>query len=71
MRFLPTFFASVLGTLTAMGCAVFFMFVILLGIATAGSGTPAIASGSVLVLEIDGDIADISAADPVTAMFGD
>lgn len=71
MRFLPTFLASVLGTLTAMGCAVFVVFVIVLGFATAGVATPSIASGSVLVLEIDGDIADISAADPVTAMFGD
>lgn len=71
MRFFQTFLAAALGSLTAMGCAVFFVFVIVVGLATAGGGTPVVVTGSTLVLELDGSIPELSAEDPVASLLGE
>ena len=70
MRFLSTLLASTLGTLLALGLTVFVFFLFVFAVALSSDGTPSVADGSVLVMELDGPIPEVAADDPFAEAFG-
>ncbi|MEM6644752.1 MAG: signal peptide peptidase SppA [Bacteroidota bacterium] len=60
MKFLSTLFASVLGTLAAIGILFFFGLLILFAFAAASDPAPQVQSSSVLVMRLDQGIAELN-----------
>jgi protease-4 len=71
MKFLSTLFASLLGTLLALGLLFFMFFLLLLGLASSSEQTPTVRTGSVLVVPFDGVIPEAVSGDPVRQAFAD
>lgn len=70
MRFLSTLLASALGTLLALGLIAFLLFFFVISLALSTDTTPAVGSGSVLVVELDGGIPETIPNDPFAEAFG-
>lgn len=71
MKFLSTLFASLLGTLVALGLLFFLFFLLLLGLASSSEQTPVVRTGTVLVIPFDGPIPEAVSGDPVRQAFAD
>lgn len=70
MRFLSTLIASVLGTLLAFGVIVLFLLFFFFALTLSADREPPVASGSVLVVELDGPIPERTSDDPFAQAFG-
>lgn len=71
MRFLSSLFASVLGTLIALGVIFVFMLLMFAALFMTSDQTPRVASNSVLVIPFSGGIPEVSATDPFMQAFGE
>jgi protease IV len=70
MRFLSTLIASALGALIAFGL-LFVIFIGFIGVLIASTDTtPRVRSGSVLVMELSGDVPERVSGDPIAQAFG-
>ena len=70
MRFFSTFLAATLGTLVALGLLFFFGVLVVVALATAGDGEPAVPRGAVLTLDLSGPLPELGADDPLAEAFG-
>lgn len=66
MRFLSTLLASTLGVLLALGIVFFVGFLFLFVIVAASDQAPRVAPGSVLVIDLAGDVPEVVADDPLS-----
>ncbi|PEN06559.1 signal peptide peptidase SppA [Longimonas halophila] len=71
MRFLSTLLASVLGTLIALGGIIVFFVLFFFAIALSSESTPTVQPSSVLVIDVNGDIPERMANDPIAQALGD
>lgn len=71
MRFLSTLVASTLGALLALGIVFFASLFFLFALVSAADQKPRVKAGSVLVLDLGGDIPEVSIDDPVARAFGE
>ncbi len=69
MKFLKTLTASTLGSLIAFGVLLFFGFLFLIAFAAAGDAQPPVKNGSVLVLDLRGDISERVSGDPLMQLL--
>ena len=69
MRFLSTFLASTLGALVALGIVVFVMFFFFFALAATTEQAPRVRTGSVLVVQLSGEIPELVSDDPFTQSF--
>ncbi len=70
MKFLKTLTASILGSLIAFGVLLFFGFLFLMAFAAAaGDAQPPLRSGSVLMVDLSGTVAERVSGDPLTQML--
>ena len=71
MRFFSTLVASVLGSMIAIGLVFFIGFLFVTALMTLpSSSSTVVRSGSVLVLELSGDVPEIVSHDPFSKVFG-
>lgn len=70
MRFLSNLLASTLGALLALGLVFLFGLLFLFALVASADQTPSVRSGSVLVLELDGALPELSADDPFASALG-
>ena len=70
MRFLSTLFASALGTLLAFGVVLLLLLFFFFAFALSADPEPPVAPGSVLVMNLNGPIAERVADDPFAQAFG-
>ena len=70
MRFLSTLLASALGTLIALGGIIVFFVLFFFAVALSSDTTPSVQPGSVLVVDVNGDIPERMANDPFAEAFG-
>lgn len=70
MRFLSTFIASTLGTVVALGIIIFVMFFFMFALAASTDQAPRVRTGSVLVVQLSGEIPELLSDDPFTQSFG-
>lgn len=71
MRFLSTLIASTLGVLLAFALVCFVGLIFFFALAAASDQTPAIRSGSVLVVTLDGPVPETVSRDPFAQAFAD
>ena len=71
MRFLSTLLASVLGTLIALGGIIVFFVLFFFAIALSSESTPTVQPSSVLVIDVNGDIPERMANDPIAQALSD
>jgi protease-4 len=64
MRFLSTLLASALGTLIALGGIIVFFVLFFFAVALSSDSAPSVQPGSVLVIDVEGDIPERMADDP-------
>lgn len=69
MRFLSTLIASTLGTLVALGVVFLLLFMFMFALVASTDVEPRIEAGSVLVIEMAGDIPEVITHDPLTQAF--
>lgn len=69
MRFLSTLAASVIGTLIALGIIAFFGFLLITALVMTADRAPAVEDGSVLVMELTGNIPERAPDDPFSQAF--
>lgn len=70
MRFLSTLIASTLGVLLAMGLVFFIGLLFVFALVASADQTPRVESGSVLVVELAGDVPEVAVDDPFARAFG-
>lgn len=71
MRFLSTLIASTLGVLIAFGLLFFLFILFIVALSLTADQQPTVASGSVLVIELAGEIPEVATDDPLARAFGD
>jgi protease-4 len=69
MKFLSTLVANVLGTFIAIGIFVFVAFLFMIALVASTDSTPAVRSGTVLVLDVEGSVAERVSGDPTAQLF--
>lgn len=70
MRFLQTLFASILGTLIALGVLLLLAVLVVVGLIASADSTPAVRRGSVLVVDLSGGLPEVAADDPFQQALG-
>lgn len=70
MRFLSNLIASTLGVLLAFGLLFFFLLMFLFAVALSADQAPTVRSGSVLVLNLAGDVPEVVSGDALSQAFG-
>lgn len=71
MRFLSNLLASTLGAIIALFVVFMLFLVFIFALAASSNSTPRVEEGSVLVINLDGAIPEISAPDPLSQAFSD
>ena len=70
MRFLSSLIASVLGTFIAFGVIFLFMILMFAAMVASSDQTPRVRTGSVLVVNLDNAVPELTSADPFSALSG-
>ncbi len=70
MRFFSTLVASTLGTLLALGAMLLIGLLLVIGLVASADTTPAVRSGSVLVVDLGGAVPELVADDPLGRALG-
>ncbi len=69
MKFLSTLVANILGTFIAIGILLFIGFLFVVALAATGDQAPAIRSGSVLVVDLEGSVPERVSGDPLSQLL--
>ena len=70
MKFFSSLIASTLGALVAIGIVFFFFFLFFLVIVASTDQVPSVRSGSVLVIQLNGDVPEVISGDPIAQTLG-
>lgn len=71
MRFFSALLASILGTLIALGLVLLFGFLLLFSLASLAERPPTVRAGSVLVVELGGNLPEVVSGDPLSRLLLD